>query len=109
MIGRNLQAQWQELHHSIFVQLNKFAVFSRERERGRVPKIHKSEIAVGMQFAIKHSRNFASIFSLAEPQCVASRDRMGQTQVDVFKELRCRHSMMVELGQHESMKRIVDS
>src|SRR5258706_16158505 len=32
---------------------------------------------------------------------------MGQTQVDVFKELRCRHSMMIEFGEHESMKRIV--
>src|SRR5258705_11813374 len=65
MISGNLQAQWQKLHHSIFVQLHKFAVFSGEHERGRVPKIHKSEIAVGMQFAIKHSRNFASILSFA--------------------------------------------
>src|SRR5260370_30226971 len=102
MIGGNLQAQWQKLHHSIFVQLHKFAVCSRKHKRRRVSKIYKSEIAVGMHFAIKHSRNFASIFSLAEPQRVASRDRMRQTKVDVFKELRCRHSMMIELGKHES-------
>src|SRR6266851_3989005 len=108
MISGNLQAQWQKLHHSIFVQLHKFAVFSREHERWRVPKIHKSEVAVGMQFAIKHSRNFASIF-FTYTKCVTSCNRMGQTQVDVFKQLRRRRSVMIEFGEHESMKRIVDS
>jgi hypothetical protein len=34
---------------------------------------------------------------------------MRQTQVDVFKKLRRRRSVMIEFGEHESMKRIVDS
>src|SRR5260370_41444698 len=108
MIDGNLQAQWQKLHHSIFVQLHKFAVLSREHERGRMPKIHKSKISVGTQFAIKHSRNLASIF-FTYTKCVTSCNRMRQTQVDVFKQLRRRRSMMIEFGEHESMKRIVDS
>src|SRR5258707_14361924 len=108
MISRNLQAQREKLHHSIFVQLHKSAVFSREHERGRVAKIHKSEIAVRMHFAIKHSRNLARIF-FTYTKCVTSCNRMRQTQVDVFKQLRRRRSVMIEFGEHESMKRIVDS
>src|SRR3954453_9669503 len=98
MISGDLQAQWQELHHSIVVQLHKLAIFSREHERRRVPKIYKSEIAVGMHFAIKHRRNLARIVSLTYPQCVTSRDRMRQTQVDVFKQLRRCLSVLIKLG-----------
>src|SRR5580765_5028133 len=96
MISGDLQAQWQELHHSIFVQLHEFAIFSREHKRRRVPKIYKSEIAVWVHFAIEHSRNLARIFSLTYPQCVTSRDRMRQTQVDVFKQLRRRPSVLIK-------------
>src|ERR1700730_17569830 len=106
MISGDLQTQRQELDHSIFVQLHKFSIFSGEHQRWRVSKIYKSEIAVRMHFAIKHSRDLARIF-FTYTKCVASRDRMRQTQVDVFKELRCRHSVMIEFGEHESMKRIV--
>src|SRR6266852_8946272 len=108
MISGNLKAQWQELHHSIFVQLHKFAVFSREHERRRVPKIDKSEIAVRMHFAIKHSRNLARIF-FTYTKCVTSCNRMSQTQVYVFKQLRRRRFVMIEFGENESMNRIVDS
>src|SRR5713101_2999638 len=108
MISGDLQAQWQELHHSILVQLHKFAIFSREHERRRVSKIYKSEIAVGMHFPIEHSRNLARIF-FSYTQCVTSRDRMRQTQVDIFKQLRRRPSVLIKLGEHESMKRIVYS
>src|SRR5258708_526663 len=84
------------------------AVFSREHQRWRVSKIYKSEIAVRMHFAIKHSRNLARIF-FTYTKCVTSCNRMRQTQVDVFKKLRRRRSVMIEFGEHESMKRIVDS
>src|SRR6476660_9812775 len=109
MISGDLQAQRQELHHSIFVQLHKFAIFRRKYERRRVSKIYKSEISVGMHFTIKHSRKLARIFFLTYTQCVTSRDRLRQTQVHVFKQLRRRPSMMIKLGEHESMKRIVYS
>src|SRR5882672_7928304 len=109
MISGNLQAQWEKLHHSIFVQLDELTIFSREHKRRRVAKIYKSEITVGMDFAIKHSRNLARIFSLTYPQCVTSRDRMRQTQIDVFKQLRRGSSVLVKLGEHESMKRVVNS
>src|SRR5437773_5170681 len=108
MIRGDLQTQRQELDHSPFVQLHKFAVFSREHQRRRVSKIYKSEIAVRMHFAIKHSRNLARIF-FTYTKCVTSCNRMRQAQVQVFKQLRCRPSMLIELGKHESMKRIVNS
>src|SRR4030095_7472059 len=106
MISRNLQTQRQELHHSIFGQLHKLAIFSREHERRRVSKIYKSKIAVGMYFAIKHSRNLARIF-FTYTKCVTSCNRMGQTQVQVFKQLRRGGSVVIKLGEHERMKRIV--
>ena len=59
-----------------------------------------------MHFAIKHSRNLARIF-FTYTKCVTSCNRMRQTQVDVFKKLRRRRSVMIEFGEHESMKRIV--
>src|SRR5437016_9410455 len=108
MISGDLQTQRQELDHSIFVQLHKFSILSRKHQRWRVSKIYKSEIAVRMHFAIKHSRNLAHIF-FTYTKCVTSCNRMRQTQVDVFKELRRRRSVMIEFGKHESMKRIVDS
>src|SRR5260370_11524779 len=107
MIRGDLQTQRQELDHSPFVQLHKFSIFSREHQRRRVSKIYKSEIAVRMHFAIKHSRNLARIF-FTYTKCVTSCNRMRQTQVDVFKQLRRRRSVMIEFGEHESMKRIVD-
>src|SRR4030095_9501506 len=109
MISRDLEAQWQELDHSIFVQLHELKIFSREHKRRRASKNYKSGIAGGMDFSLKHSRNLARIFSLVYPQCIASRDRMRQTQIDVFKQLRRGPSVVVKLGEHESMKRIVYS
>src|SRR5258705_13870378 len=98
MISGNLQAEWQKLHHSIFVQLYKFSIFSREHQRWRVSKVYKSEIAVRMHFAIKHSRNFASIF-FTYTKCVTSCNRIRQTQVHVFKKLRRRSSVMIEFRE----------
>src|SRR4030095_12269490 len=109
MISGDLPAQRRELHHSISVQLHKSAKFSGEHERRRVSKVYKSEIAVGMHFTIKHSRKLARIFFLTYTQCVTSRDRLRQTQVHVFKQLRRCRSVMIKLGEHESMKRIVYS
>lgn len=43
MISGDLQAQWEELHHAVFVQFHELAIFGREDERRRVPKIYKSE------------------------------------------------------------------
>src|ERR1700730_6311470 len=108
MISGDLQTQRQELDHSIFVQLHKFSIFRREHQRWRVSKIYKSEIAVRMHFAIKHSRDLARIF-FTYTKCVTGCNGMGQTQVDVFKKLRRRRSVMIEFGEHESMKRVVDS
>src|SRR4029077_12333646 len=85
VISRHLQAQRQELHHPVAVQLYKLTIFSREHERRRVPEIYKAKIAVRMYFAVKHGRYFPRILFLAYPKCVASRDRMRQTQVDVFE------------------------
>src|SRR5438552_18533788 len=69
-------------------------------------KIYKSEMAVGMHFAIKHRRNLPRIF-FTYTKCVTSCNRMRQTQVDVFKKLRRRRSVMLEFGEHERTKRIV--
>src|ERR1041385_2674077 len=108
MIWWDLQTQRQELDHSIFVQLYKFSIFSRKHQRWRVSKIYKSEIAVRMHLAIKHSRNLARI-SFTYTKCVTSCNRLRQPQVHVFKKLRRGSSVMIEFGEHESMKRIVDS
>src|SRR5882762_11259836 len=106
MIRGDLQTQRQELDHSIFVQLHKFSIFGREHQRRWVSKIDKSEIAVRMHLAIKHSRNLARIF-FTYTKCVTSCNRMRQTQVQVFKQLRRGGSVVIKLGEHESMKRIM--
>src|SRR5215471_13928100 len=108
MISRDLQAQRQELHHPVFIQLHKLTIFSREHERRWVPEIYKAEIAVRTYFPVKHGRDFPRIFLLTYPQGVASRDRLRQTQVYVFKQLRRRFSVVIEFREHEGVERVVN-
>src|SRR5215471_11726663 len=107
MISRDLQAQRKKLHHPVLIQVHKLSIFSREHERWRVPEIYKAEIAVWMYFAVEHGRDFARIFLLTYLECVARGYRQRQTQVDVFKQLRRRSSVLIKFREHEGMERIV--
>src|SRR6185369_11500632 len=96
MISRDLETQWQKLNHSISVELHKFPKFGREHERRWVPKIYKSEIAIWMHFAIKHSCNLTGVFFFIYSQCVARCNGICQAQIDILKQLRGRRSVLIK-------------
>src|SRR5262245_45162692 len=107
MISRDLQAQRQELHHPVFIQLHKLTILSREHERRRVPEVYKAEIAVWMYFAVKHGRDLTRILFLTYLERVAGCDRQRQAKIDVFKQLRRRSSVLIEFREHEGMESVV--
>src|SRR3954447_22979970 len=107
MIIRNLQAQCKKLYHPVFIQLHEFAKFSGEHQRRRVSEVYKSEITIGTHLPIKHGRDLTRIFFFSSSQCIAGCDRLRQTKVDVFKQLRRCSSVLIKLGEHESMKCVV--
>src|SRR5215469_6466486 len=82
-------------------------MFSREDERRWMPEIYEPAIAIRMHFAVQHGGNLARIFCVTSSEGIASRDRLRQTQVDVFKQLHRRASVMIELREHESMEGVV--
>ena len=85
MIFGYLQAKSEELCHLAFVNLDELAIFSGEHQWRWMAEIYKTKIAVRMHFAVEHGRDLTRMFLVADSECVASGDRLRQTQVDVLK------------------------
>src|SRR5580698_6554748 len=108
MIFGDLHAERQELHHPVSVNIHEFAVFGGENQRRWMPKINESKISIRAYFAVEHGGNFLRVLVLAPTEGIPRRNGLCQSQVDSLEKLRSRFSAVIEVGEHEGMKGVVN-
>jgi hypothetical protein len=70
-------------------------------------KVHEPELTGRVYFAIEHRRNLWRRSVFAPAQRIARRHRMGQTKVEILKQLRRGGSIVIEFYKHQGMRRVV--
>jgi hypothetical protein len=108
VVGGQLQAKGEKLCHVAFVDLQQFRGFRGEDEGWRVTEVGKAEVAAGLNFAVEHGRDFPGVFLVVHAERVASRDRLRQAKIEVFEQVRCGLSVLIEIGEHQGVEGVVD-
>src|SRR3974390_2357300 len=108
MVLGYLQAEWKELHHAALIQVDEFAEFRGKDQRRGMTKIHKTKLAAGTNFAVKHRGDLLPAVCGAAAKCIASGGRLSQAQVQPFEHLRSGFSSVIEFSEHQSLEGVVD-
>ena len=96
----------QEAHHPAFINLDELARLRREKKR-RMAEIDEPEMTGRTHLAVQHGRDLARSLLQASPQCIPSRDRVRQPEIELIKQVRCRFPVTIEFGEHKRVKCVV--
>src|SRR2546427_339700 len=108
MIFRDVQAERQELHHTALINLHELPIFRGEDEWRYMSEVHESKIAKRVYFAVKHGRYLLGALLLPSSQSILCGGWLGQPSVDSLGLSWCCFPSMIEFGEHEGMKGVVD-
>src|SRR5229473_2415944 len=85
MVFGNLQSKRQEAHHPAFINLDELPRLCREQKRRWMAEIDEPEMTGRTHLAVQQSRDLTRTLLHASPQCIPSRDRLRQPEIELFK------------------------